>query len=354
MSLRNYELPNPSFWDAAKVEEIFAPNYGDIIASSVAYRKTHGIKPRRQIDRDNLVNFTIIDQQITFCLVGGELSLAPASIGDTQRIAEFIFRNGRVISDKKVTLDSHYLWHIFHPVFWLDADGNFVAPYTLITTADIGSKYFVNPEICGVMFRSEPEPMKFLSWLQAYVVEYTKKLAADGKPPLVVWPIHARLGHLGHGLVPALAAAIDFHDLLRYTETEFRIKGDLKLSEYYSPFGTEVQDVTIAGKKSQVGEASDKAVSDLLNYRINILAGEAKSHCVRAGIFDLLNKIRAQDPKLASRVYLLGDCTSNVPGFEQQGEDAFAEFKAAGMHIVDSTTPMQEWPDIPQEIFEVA
>jgi nicotinamidase-related amidase len=354
MSLRSYELPPPSFYDASKVGDIFAPNYGDIIALSAAYRKAHKILPRRLIDRSRLVNLTIIDQQVTFCLKEGELSLAPAGIGDTQRIAEFLFRNGRVITDKTVTLDSHYLWHIFHPIFWLDADGNFVAPYTVITTADIGSKYFVNPEICGIIWRNQLQPMNSLGWLEAYVVEYTKTLAADGKPPLVVWPIHARLGHLGHGLVPTLAAAIDFHDLIIYAETEYLIKGELKLSEYYSPFGTEVLDFIIDGQKHQVGASSDKAVSDLLSYRINILAGEAKSHCVRAGVFDILNKIRAQDPNLAGRVYLLGDCTSNVPGFEKQGEDAFAEFRAAGMHIVDSTTPMQDWPDMPPEIFQLA
>ena len=67
-------------------------------------------------------------------------------------------------------------------------------------------------------------------------------------------------------------------------------------------------------------------------------------------ISDLLNEIRAKDESLAKKVYLLEDCTSPVvvPGiidFTQPANEAFEKFAAAGMHIVKSTTSMENWPD---------
>lgn len=352
-NLRSYELPlpSPNVYDPGRVGEFYTPDYNVIMAAATEFRKKHNVQPRRKDNTANLVGLTVIDQQVTFCLTSGELTLAPASIGDTQRICEFMYRNNRIISDLIVTLDTHYLFHIFHPLFWLDANGDNVGGFTVILPDDVGKKYFVNPEMCGILFRDKPEPMKGLSWLQNYAIEYTRKLMAEGKPPLVVWPVHGRLGHPGHALVPAFAAAVDFHDVLRYSATQYRIKGDLPLSEYYSPFGTEIVDVTIGGKKVNVGEVSDRAIGDLLKYKVLIIAGEARSHCVRAGILDILNKIKAQDPKLAQRVYILEDCTSNVPTFEKQGDDAIEEFKANGMNVVKSTTAMADWPNIPREIF---
>jgi nicotinamidase-related amidase len=252
-----------------------------------------------------------------------------------------------------VTLDSHFLWHIFHPVFWLDALGKYVGKYTLIQTDDIGVKYFVNPEMCGILFPKLANPLRKLPWLVEFAKAYTRKLAAEGKPPLVVWPVHGRLGHVGHGLVPAFAAALDFHDVLRYTETEYLSKGDLKLFEYYSPFGSEVLDLTVSGRTVR-GRKSAAVVRRLLKYRVLIVAGEARSHCVRAGLLDILAAIKEIDPSLAERVYILEDCTSNVPGFEKQGDDGLAMFAESGMHVVQSTTPMTEWPGMPKEVLALA
>jgi nicotinamidase-related amidase len=64
----------------------------------------------------------------------------------------------------------------------------------------------------------------------------------------------------------------------------------------------------------------------------------------------LLTEIMAYDPHLARKVYLLEDCTSAVvvPGiidFTDQADEAFQRFKAAGMHVVCSTDPIDAWPD---------
>jgi nicotinamidase-related amidase len=65
-------------------------------------------------------------------------------------------------------------------------------------------------------------------------------------------------------------------------------------------------------------------------------------------IDDLLEGIRAVDPELVKKVYLLEDCTSPVvvPGvvdYTDQADAAFLRFQAAGMHVVRSTDPMDTW-----------
>lgn len=337
-----YELAIPALYDRDKVGDFFTPLYDELIKAASAFRDQMKVRPRR-LDKVP-VALTIIDQQKTFCLADGELSIAPASVKDTANICEFIYKNMRVLSDIIVTLDSHYLFQIFHPPFWIDKDGKHPPGFTLILPGDVGKNWFVNPEMAYVLFGD----MKYLTWLQSYVIHYTEELARLGKPPLVVWPMHARLGSPGHALVPALQVAVDFHDIARYSRTQYRIKGDLPLSEYYSPFGTEVAK---AHDGTVVGEESDRAIEDLLNYEMLIIAGEAESHCVRAAIYDVLKKIKQQDPTLAKRVYILSDCTSPVPGFEKQGQEAIEDFKKAGMHVVRSDMPLHTWPDVNPNIF---
>ena len=68
---------------------------------------------------------------------------------------------------------------------------------------------------------------------------------------------------------------------------------------------------------------------------------------------DSLDEILTQRnaPELAKKIYILQDCTSAVvvpggPDFTGDAEAAMKRFADAGMHIVDSTTPMDQWPDM--------
>ena len=63
----------------------------------------------------------------------------------------------------------------------------------------------------------------------------------------------------------------------------------------------------------------------------------------------MLGKIAKQDPSLAQKCYIMRDCTAAVvvpqgPDFTDEAEAAFKEFEAAGMNLVKSTTPIQDWP----------
>ena len=100
-TLRNYELQCPPLFDRNRVGEFFTPKYDDIIHAATQWRIQHKIQPRRK-DQFS-VALTIIDQQKTFCLDDGELSIAPASIADSEYICEFLYRNMKVVSDLILT-----------------------------------------------------------------------------------------------------------------------------------------------------------------------------------------------------------------------------------------------------------
>ena len=100
-----------------------------------------------------------------------------------------------------------------------------------------------------------------------------------------------------------------------------------------------------------IAQRNVKFIQMLLDNDILIIGGQAKSHCVAWTIHDLLTDIKAKDPKLAEKVYLLEDCTSPVviPGvydFTPDAEKAFTDFVAAGMHLVKSSDPLETWKGV--------
>jgi nicotinamidase-related amidase len=164
----------------------------------------------------------------------------------------------------------------------------------------------------------------------------------------MIWPYHALLGGIGHALVAAVEEACFFHCLARKSQTGFEIKGGNPLVENYSVLKPEVLE-GIDGRP--VAQKNSRFLTKLLEFDVVIIAGQAKSHCVAWTIDDLLTEILAQDPDLARKVYLLEDCTSPVvvPGvidFTAQADAAFARFAQAGMHVVRSTEPIEQWPGI--------
>jgi nicotinamidase-related amidase len=96
-------------------------------------------------------------------------------------------------------------------------------------------------------------------------------------------------------------------------------------------------------------------VKTLVSADAVIIAGQAASHCVKSTVDDLLDEIsRLHDRSLAPKLYLLTDCMSSVAvpdgkggfvaDFTPQTEAAFERYRAAGMHLVRSTDPLESWP----------
>ena len=167
-------------------------------------------------------------------------------------------------------------------------------------------------------------------------------LAAGGKYDLTIWPFHALLGGIGHALVSAVEEAVFFHAIARHSQTRFELKGRNPLTEHYSALGPEV---SRGARGELLEERNSELVELLLEFDAVIVAGQAKSHCVAWTVEDLLDDA----PEIASRLYLLEDCSSPVvvPGAVDYTDDAnaaFARFTHAGVHIVRSTEPLAEWP----------
>jgi len=242
------------------------------------------------------------------------------------------------------TMDTHTAMQIFHPIFWLNDAGEHPTPaVTVITLEDVQKGIWkVNPEVAYSIANGD------YSTLEKHAFHYVKKLSDDGKYPLTIWPNHSMIGGIGHALVSAVEEAIFFHNIARYSQTIFEIKGNNPLTENYSVLRLEV---LVGAEGQSLAQKNTNLMKRLLEFDIIIIAGQAKSHCVAWTVDDLLTEIREQDPNLTKKVYLLADCTSPVvvPGvidFTEQADAAFQRFANAGMHIVKSTDAIATWSEI--------
>ena len=336
-------LPVPAHYNPANAEKVYRVDYAKLSQAAIAWRKQHGIKPAAS--DTTRICLLPIDCQNTFCLPEFELFVGGRSgrgaIDDDQRICAFIYRELDKITEIAPTMDTHTAMQLFHPLFWVDANGQHPAPMTMIEEADIRSrKWRVNPAVAHSVAGGN-----FIG-LEQHALHYTHQLA--GRYPLFIWPYHAMLGGIGHALVSVIEEALFFHNITRHSQTGFEIKGGNPLTENYSVLRPEV----LTGANGQpIAQKNARFYKKLIGHDAVIIAGQAASHCVAWSIDDLLSEILATDPALAGKVYIMTDCTSPVvvPGivdFTDQANAAFDRFAKAGMHIVQSTTPLADWPGI--------
>lgn len=336
------ELPLPEFYRPQSVGEIWSVPYQERAGQARRWAERFGIRPAAEDEFK--IALIAIDVQNSFCIPGFELFVGGRSgmgaVEDNRRLCEFIYRNLAAITQITATLDTHSAMQIFHPLFLVDEAGNHPAPLTLISYDDLlQGRWKFNSAIASSL-NITPE------YGQQHLLHYARELKARGKYDLTIWPYHVMLGSIGHALVPAVEEAIFFHTAARYSQADFQIKGDHPLTEHYSAIGPEVLD----GPGGElIAHKNDKFLRQLRDFDRVIIAGQAKSHCVAWTIADLLGDIQAQSPELVKKVYLLEDCTSPVvvPGvvdYTEQADAAFRRFEQAGMHVVRSTQPMQDWP----------
>jgi len=337
----------PSFFNPKTVGEIRSSDYTAVAAEAERLRGVLGIRPAAT-DRLRIALMPI-DCQIGFCVPGQPLFVGGRSgtgaVEDTRRLCEFLFREAGAITNIYPTMDTHFAFQIFHPAFLVDAADNHPQPFTQIPLADIESgKYAVDPNAAYAVTGS---PNGYVQ-LQKHLVHYARTLSQGGKYSLTVWPYHCMLGGVDHALVPALHEAIVYHSLLRHTQVHPQIKGGNPMTENYSIFKPEVL-TAVDGRP--IAQRNTLFMEALLTHDVVVIAGQAKSHCVAWSIDDFLTELKAKDPKLAEKVYLLGDASSPVvvPGildFTDQADEAYRRFASEGMRVVSSATPIRDWPGI--------
>ncbi len=327
-------LPIPDFFDPDTVGEVWRVPYEQRAKQASAWARQHGLQPAAA--SKNRIWLLLVDVQNTFCIPGFELFVAGRSgrgaVNDNVRLCEFIYRNLGAITNISATMDTHLSQQVFHAIFFVDQEGNHPAPYTNIQASELKSgRWRFNPALAP-RFGITPE------YGQTMMIHYAEELQQKGKYALTIWPYHAMLGGIGHALVSAVEEVIYFHSMARLTQPEFEVKGDRPFTEHYSVIGPEV---THGPKGEKLGEHNVKFIETLKQVDALLIAGQAKSHCVAWTVSDLLDDIKASDPSLAGKVYLLEDCTSPVvvPGadFTDAGNEAFEKFAQAGMHRVNST-----------------
>lgn len=340
----SHSLPIPEFFAPDRIGEVWRVLYEERAVQAQTWAKIHGLQPA-DTDQPRLC-LLAIDVQNTFCIPEFELFVGGASgqgaVEDTRRLCEFVYHNLGQITEIVPTMDTHRAVQIFHAAFWVDASGHMPTPMTMVELDDVqNGRWRVNPGIVSSL--GIP-----LEQLEVFALHYVKRLSDDGKYPLTVWPYHSMLGGIGHSLVSAFEEACFFHNLARQCQTRFELKGSNPLTENYSVLRPEVLDDPDG---QPVAKKNQALIQHLLTFDAVAIAGQAKSHCVAWTIDDLLSEIQQVDATLAQKIYLLEDCSSPVvvPGivdFSEAADAAYQRFAAAGMNIVQSTSPISSWPSL--------
>ncbi len=315
--------PLPSFYERSKVPEIHLERAGLVADVAEAYRVKEGIRPSTS-DKFRIAAFGI-DAQIGFCTPGASL-FVPGAVEDTQRTLDWLYGNIDKITGLHFSMDTHRIFQIFHPAWWIDANGKHPAPFTPIFHEEVRAGKWTpikHPQEC---------------------LEYCKKLEASGKYVLTIWPFHTLLGGISHALVPALMEAAIFHSIARTHQTHFETKGTHAMTENYSVMSPEVRE--LGGKT--LGSFNAPFFKMLMEYDRVYVFGQAKSHCVLSTLNDLREHIQATEPALIEKIWILEDAMSPVPAppidplpptldFPRIADRAIEEFRRSGMHIVKTT-----------------
>lgn len=339
------ELPIPEHFLRDRTGDIWRVDYEARAREAEEWAARHEIgHPAGDAPRIVLL---LVDCQNTFCVPGYELFVAGRSghgaVDDSVRVCEFIYRNLGAITEISATLDTHSALQIFHPVFWIDENGEHpVGGKTEITLADVETgRWMPNPAVADSLAGGDVE------WLRSYVRHYARRVT-EGRYPLMVWPYHSMLGSIGHALVSAIDEAVFFHSIARQTAARFEVKGGHPLTENYSVLSPEV---TLGPSDETIATPNLALFEHLMEFDAVLVAGQAASHCVAWTLHDLLTAIQARDPSMAGKIYILEDCMSSVvvPGvvdFTLQAEEALEMFEDNGMHRVLSTDPLESWASL--------
>lgn len=285
---------NTAFHEIFDETQIGVPSTGtmnDILQKAAS----ETLRPASE-DRQKVL-FLAIDMQNDF-MERGELGV-PGSHRDVARAARFLYENLEKITQVAVSLDTHQPQQIFHPCWWVDEEGNHPAPFTIITREDVQKGTWR-------AVRHQEESLAYVTHLEQ-----------QSKKELCIWPYHCLEGSFGAALESQFARMVYFHSIARQSAPLRIVKGKEPLSEMYGIFKPEYGEY----QQEQLG-----FLNSLKEYDKILVAGEAKSHCVLESLGQML-EYYANDAEVTSKIVVLEDCMSPIPGFEEHTEKTFAKWK---------------------------
>jgi len=247
----------------------------------------------------------IIDAQFDFCNPKGNL-FVPGAERDVEKIAQLIATYGKSINQIFVTLDTHRVLDIAHPLFWEDPNGNTVAPFTLITSTAVKAGKWIP------------------RYHKEYVLKYLETLENEGEFKHFIWPEHCLIGSQGAALDETILLAL--LSWTHHTGIDYKavIKGTNPLTEHFGIFRAQVP---IVGE--QETELDQNLISALDSFDEVMVVGEARSHCVATSIKQIL----VYAPQLIPKVKVLTDCMSDVTGWGHLADPIFEEAKEKGIEF---------------------
>lgn len=295
-----------NYSDIVNVNAIGKPENPISLNDILKLANDEGLTPSKQ--NKERVLLLCIDMQQDF-MDNGALGV-PGAHKDVERLTQFIYNNMDKISNIAASIDTHVPHQIFHPCWWIDENGNNPAPYTMITLADLDAgkwKPIISPRASR---------------------EYVEHLEKDGKKTLCIWTYHCIQGTTGCALENQFANMVYFHSVAKKVIPQRIVKGQDPLSEMYG---------IIKPEYDTKGYVNIDFLNKLETFDKIVVSGEAKSHCVLESIKQILEYYETR-PEITQKIYILEDCMSSIPGFEDATDKTFEDFKKKyKVNIVKST-----------------
>ncbi|UFH55344.1 nicotinamidase [Spirosoma sp. KNUC1025] len=250
----------------------------------------------------------IIDTQFDFCHPEGSL-FVPGAEQDVVRMATLIENHAAQIDHIVVTLDTHHVLDIAHPLFWHDASGKHPAPFTQITATEIDSGRWI-PRFSAEKAR-----------------KYVHDLEADGQFRHFIWPEHCLIGSRGAALHDTLLDALKDWSRMRDRDYVAVQKGLYPLSEHFGIFKAQVSDPAVPET-----QLNTDLIADLERFDTVYLMGEAKSHCVANSLKQILDFA----PGLVNKLVIVTDCMSDVTNLGYLADPIYAEARSRSVRFLES------------------
>jgi nicotinamidase-related amidase len=300
----------------------------------------------------------------------GNLKVDGAS-NDYSKIIKFINDNNPSLDEIHVSLDTHTDRHIGHPGFWsrVDENGNSLAVETNDTDGlrilkyvkdnvyegktvfpieldEIGS--FTGKELIRYYTPRNYEDVDYdalCEYVKRYIEYYKDGKLPHGQHPWI-WRRHCIESTKGHKIAEELQECLDKYP----GKVKYHIKGQNNLAEMYSIFSAEmpvnekdmdnlrsaiytgkfknnddnvnflVTGVDSYEKTQEYVNLDTERNTDLMDYLLGnnnriFVCGEAKTHCVKSSLIDLMEYAREKGIP-PERIVLLSNMTSPIKGAE--------------------------------------